>query len=111
MFLRSFWVLDLTARVDALQKRLEEERKSRHDFESLRQELFEERRLRKQGEETTRREVQALKDALEEETRLRKEGEGVLQDIGREMTHPFVVPQLLDALVSISKLSSQVTSS
>ena len=102
---------ELTARMDTLQKQLEEERKARLDSESLKRDLLEERRLRKEGEDALRGEIAALKEDLEEEKRLRKEGEGVLQDIRREMTHPFIVPQLLDALVSISKLSSHVVKS
>lgn len=52
--------------------------------------------------------VQFMENSLEDERRLRREAEQVVKDVERECKVPFVVPALLQAFVSISKLTSEV---
>ncbi|KAF9500245.1 hypothetical protein BDN71DRAFT_1440844 [Pleurotus eryngii] len=64
------------------------------------------------SEQRLRMEVEARLDsvdnALVDECRKRLEAEGILADITREQKEPFVVPALLEAFVSISKMTTAI---
>lgn len=64
------------------------------------------------SEQRRRMEVEAQLDsvdsALVDERRKRLEVEGILADITREQKEPFVVPALLEAFVSISKMTTAI---
>ena len=49
-----------------------------------------------------------VEQQLKQERRRRIDAEATLKDIERECREPFVVPALLDAFITISKITSQV---
>ena len=49
-----------------------------------------------------------VEQQLKQERRRRMEAEATLKDIERECREPFVVPALLDAFITISKITTQV---
>jgi hypothetical protein len=51
--------------------------------------------------------LQMVEQELKQERRRRVEAEVTLKDIERECREPFIVPALLDAFVTISKITSQ----
>lgn len=51
--------------------------------------------------------LQAVEKTLKEERRRRMDAEATLKDIQRECREPFVVPALLDAFITVSKITSQ----
>jgi hypothetical protein len=50
---------------------------------------------------------QMVEQDLKEERRRRMYAEATLKDVERECREPFVVPALLDAFITISKITSQ----
>jgi hypothetical protein len=56
---------------------------------------------------TTQTSLQMLEEELKQEKRRRMDAEATLKDIERECRDPFVVPALLDAFITISKITSQ----
>ena len=52
--------------------------------------------------------LQMVEQQLKQERRRRIDAEATLKDIERECREPFVVPALLDAFITISKITSQV---
>ena len=52
--------------------------------------------------------LRTVEQELREEKRRRMEAEAALEDIKRECREPFIVPALLDAFITISKVTSQV---
>ncbi|TFK20073.1 hypothetical protein FA15DRAFT_759634 [Coprinopsis marcescibilis] len=53
--------------------------------------------------------LESIIQKFEVEQRLRREAEDALSDLKRELQEPFILPQLIDALSLVSKLSSQMT--
>jgi hypothetical protein len=51
--------------------------------------------------------LQMVERELQTERKKRMEAEETLKDVERECREPFVVPALLEAFVSISKLTTQ----
>lgn len=52
--------------------------------------------------------LESVETALVDEGRKRLEAEGILADVIREQKEPFVVPALLEAFVSISKMTTAI---
>jgi hypothetical protein len=48
-----------------------------------------------------------IETQLEEERKQRREAEEALDDVRRECTHPFIVPQIMDAFIKVSKLTTK----
>jgi hypothetical protein len=51
--------------------------------------------------------IQVLEMELQDERRRRVEAEATLKDVERERTEPFVVPELLQSFIAISKLTGE----
>lgn len=55
--------------------------------------------------------IKKLEQDLETERKMRLEAEDVIRDIRRECKAPFIVPELLDAFIKLSRLTTQATRS
>ncbi|KAF4584950.1 hypothetical protein EYR40_001776 [Pleurotus pulmonarius] len=78
---------------------------------STQQALIDERRKRVEVEDrlmNTEARLESVESALVDEGRKRSEVEGILADVIREQKEPFVVPALLEAFVSISKMTTAI---
>ncbi|TFK36252.1 hypothetical protein BDQ12DRAFT_687093 [Crucibulum laeve] len=60
--------------------------------------------------EDERKLIEDERRLVKDERRRREEAENALADVRRELREPFVVPALLDAFLTVSKLTTRVTS-
>jgi hypothetical protein len=51
--------------------------------------------------------IKTLEEELENEQRRRVEAETALKDVERESKQPFVVPELIQSFIAISKLTGE----